>query len=78
MGRVAPDRPPLGGTAVVRPAFNPSGQGAPIGRGPFRCAYCGRYGEAGACGGCGAPTAPTQTMRFDSALMQRSFDKVWR
>jgi hypothetical protein len=61
-GRITPDRPgaSLQGPPKTKPPFSPPGQGRPpIGHGPFRCKYCGRYGQPGACAGCGAPNAPS-------------------
>lgn len=59
MGRITPDAPLLQGKPKpVPPRARPLQPEAPVGHGPFKCRYCGRYGQPGACAGCGAPNQP--------------------
>lgn len=60
-GRITPDRPRAvlqGPPKPVAPKPRPLRPEYPVGHGPFKCRYCGRYGQPGACMGCGAPNAP--------------------
>lgn len=59
-----------------KPAFDPPGQEHPVGYGPFKCRYCGRYGQPGACAGCGAPNAPSP--QADAPLLPRKPDTILR
>lgn len=60
----------------VPPRVRPLRPEQPVGHGPFKCRYCGRYGQPGACAGCGAPNAPVAIPRplFPDNRVVRMFD----
>jgi hypothetical protein len=61
--RITPDPPrQLQGPPTPKPV-RPLRPEHPVGHGPFKCRYCGRYGQPGACAGCGAPNAPVVSDR---------------